>query len=156
MRLLLQAKNAKIAISLHPTKKTMTDFKAIENAPKNGDEIFAVCSDGVRRYCRWVGCSETEGYWETSQECTPLCFDPNKTLPHGRDGERLAYLMDSDAIPDALKIDRHEYAFECAEADGRSEPDKKDELNGFRRMIDDAIKADSFQEKAFEYMFRSL
>lgn len=137
----------------------MTDFKVIENAPKNGDEIFAICSDGVRRYCRWVGCSETEGYWETGQECTPLCFDPSKTLPHNRDGERLAYLIDSGAAPDAFahgRADRHEHAFECAEAGGRDEPDEKDELNGFRRMIDEAIRADSFQEKAFKYMFRSL
>lgn len=137
----------------------MTDFKAIENAPKNGDEIFAICSDGIRRYCRWVGCSETEGYWETGQECAPLCFDPSKTLPHSRDGERLAYLIDSDVVPDFFVhggLDRYEHAFECARAGGRDEPDEKDELNGFRRMTDEAIRADSFQEKAFKYMFRSL
>jgi len=56
------------------------------------------------------------------------------------DTARLAYLMDVGCDSFAhVRKDRHEYATEVAAENGREEPNRGDELEGFRRLIDCAI-----------------
>jgi hypothetical protein len=57
------------------------------------------------------------------------------------DTKRLAYLMQEiDGFGNVLK-DRQHYATEVAEEEGHDEITASDELEGFRRLIDAAIKA---------------
>ena len=46
---------------------------------------------------------------------------------------------------DAKKHDKYDFALECMEEAGRSEPTIEDELNGVRRLIDAAIAAQTKQ-----------
>lgn len=58
------------------------------------------------------------------------------------DAERLVYLMDALDGFCHVKKDRYDYAMEEAVAAGRDEPNSEDELNGFRAMLDEAIRLD--------------
>ena len=56
------------------------------------------------------------------------------------DAERLLYMsQDMDGFVH-VERDKYEYAIECMQEAGRSEPTPDDELNGLRRMIDAARK----------------
>lgn len=56
------------------------------------------------------------------------------------DAERLLYMsQDMDGFVHVGR-DKYEYAIECMQEAGRSEPTADDELNGLRRMIDAARK----------------
>lgn len=56
------------------------------------------------------------------------------------DAERLLYMSkDMDGFVHVAR-DKYEYAIECMQEAGRSEPTADDELNGLRRMIDAARK----------------
>ena len=67
------------------------------------------------------------------------------------DSTRLAYLM-KDGCDGFfhVKKDRYEYAMEQAEAAGRDEPNEEDELNGFRLLIDEAIRRDDELAKGWQ------
>jgi hypothetical protein len=57
------------------------------------------------------------------------------------DTERLKFLM-TDGCMDGffgVKKDRYEYAYDVAVEEGRDEPNEADELEGFRRLIDEAM-----------------
>lgn len=57
------------------------------------------------------------------------------------DGPRLMFVCrDFDGYVD-VKLDKYDYAMQCAAEGGRVEPTPEDELNGVRRMIDAAIDA---------------
>lgn len=56
------------------------------------------------------------------------------------DAERLMYMSrDMDGFVHVAR-DKYEYAIECMQEAGRTEPTFDDELNGLRRMIDAARK----------------
>jgi len=57
------------------------------------------------------------------------------------DTKRLAFLMQEiDGFGNVGK-DRYEYATDVAKENGHDEPTRLDELEGFRRLIDEAMKA---------------
>ena len=58
------------------------------------------------------------------------------------DSERLRYLMGCVEGIYGVRLDRFDYAMQVAELNGRDEANATDELDGFRRMIDDAMAAD--------------
>ena len=61
------------------------------------------------------------------------------------DDVRLRFLLKAGA-PDGftgIDKDRYEFAYEVAKERGHEEPDEQDELDGFRRMIDAAIKQEA-------------
>jgi hypothetical protein len=62
-------------------------------------------------------------------------------MTHYTDTQRLQYLLHAEVLDGFahVTLDRHEYAFHCADEAGREEPNQDDELNGFRRLIDAAI-----------------
>lgn len=56
------------------------------------------------------------------------------------DTQRLLFLMNYVEGFGTLAQDRHEYALQVADDNGRSEPTVSDYLEGFRRMCDDAME----------------
>lgn len=56
-----------------------------------------------------------------------------------KDGERLMFACEFDGYTTVEK-DRYDYAIDCMEENGRDEPNKEDELNGLRRLIDAAME----------------
>jgi len=56
------------------------------------------------------------------------------------DEQRLKFIMLDVEDYFKVKMDRHEYALEVAEESGRIEPTDEDELEGFRRMVDEAMR----------------
>ena len=62
------------------------------------------------------------------------------------DEQRLKFLMLDCESYFKVKMDRHEYALEVAEESGRITPTEEDELEGFRRMVDEAMKQHKFGE----------
>ena len=57
------------------------------------------------------------------------------------DTDRLRFILENDTFHGYVHVlmDRYEYAFLVAEENGREEPNKDDEFEGFRRMIDCAM-----------------
>ena len=66
---------------------------------------------------------------------------------HFGDTRRLLYVMKASGIDGFfhVKKDRYDYASEQAKAAGRDCPSDKDELNGFRLLIDAAMAAEPKQ-----------
>jgi hypothetical protein len=60
------------------------------------------------------------------------------------DEQRLKFLMQNVDSFFKIEMDRFEYSWEVAEEMGRGEPNAEDELEGFRRMVDDAMVAHKF------------
>jgi hypothetical protein len=60
------------------------------------------------------------------------------------DAKRLLYLFDAGAIEGFANVekDMYDYASELAERSGREEPNRMDELNAVRLLIDAAMAAD--------------
>ena len=58
------------------------------------------------------------------------------------DAERLLFLMDDGCVEGFAGIvkDRHEYAYLVAVGNGRFAPNREDELEGFRRLIDASME----------------
>lgn len=63
------------------------------------------------------------------------------------DEQRLRFLMKDNESYFRVKKDRYEYAQIEACNDGRSIVNENDELEGFRRMVDDAMVAYNFGNK---------
>ena len=63
---------------------------------------------------------------------------------HYGDTRRLLYVMKVAGFDGFCHVekDRYDYASEQAEIAGRDEPNEKDELNGFRLLIDAAMAAE--------------
>jgi hypothetical protein len=59
------------------------------------------------------------------------------------DADRLLFLVEHIGIDGFVghKKDRYEYASEVAEANGREEPDKTDEIAGIRILLDEVMRA---------------
>lgn len=55
-----------------------------------------------------------------------------------KDAARLTFACEFDGYTTVVK-DKYDYAIECAEENGREEPNAEDELNGLRRLIDAAM-----------------
>ena len=57
------------------------------------------------------------------------------------DTARLKFLLDLDIFDGFVNVaaDRHDYAMQAADENGRDEPNAADELDGFRRLIDCAM-----------------
>lgn len=65
------------------------------------------------------------------------------------DGERLVFLA-SERVPEGFvgdKDDIYDYACDCAEENGRDEPNDADLIEGYRRMIDSARAIDQARGK---------
>jgi hypothetical protein len=58
---------------------------------------------------------------------------------YSKDSERLLFSCEFDGYTTVEK-DRYDYAIDCMEENGRDEPNKEDELNGLRRLIDAAME----------------
>jgi hypothetical protein len=60
------------------------------------------------------------------------------------DAERLKYIAAEGSFDGFVHVDkdRHEYAADVAEENGREEANAEDEYEGFLRLIDAAITAD--------------
>lgn len=62
------------------------------------------------------------------------------------DEQRLQFLMQDVESFFKVALDRYEYASLVAEESGRVEPNEEDELEGFRRMVDEAMVVHKFGE----------
>lgn len=60
------------------------------------------------------------------------------------DEQRLKFIMQDVESYFKVALDRHEYASLVAEESGRVEPNEEDELEGFRRMVDEAMVVHKF------------
>lgn len=60
-----------------------------------------------------------------------------------RDSVRLRWLMDCFDGLTAVPLDRYDYAVQVADERGNDEPDDEDYFDGFRRMVDAAMAAES-------------
>lgn len=74
-----------------------------------------------------------------------LCRQHARIAELEKDAARLLYATkDFDGYVH-VKRDKYDFALECMEEAGRSEPTIEDELNGVRRLIDTAIAAQAEQ-----------
>lgn len=58
------------------------------------------------------------------------------------DTERLKFIMKESGIEGFIGVakDRYEYALDIAIERGRDEPNERDEMDGFRMLIDEAMR----------------
>lgn len=56
-----------------------------------------------------------------------------------KDADHILFACEFDGYTTVQK-DKYDYAIDCMEEAGRDEPNSEDELNGLRRLIDDAMK----------------
>ena len=71
-----------------------------------------------------------------------------------RVAKAFAYLVQTESIGDAVKVgdnqfDRHWLAIECAERNGREEPNEDDEFEGALLMLETAMRAEKAAEGEF-------
>jgi len=66
-------------------------------------------------------------------------IDIEKEALQTSDTARLLFLMKEIDGLVGVKADRYQYAAEVASEHGREEPTERDEVDGFRRMIDCAM-----------------
>ena len=69
------------------------------------------------------------------------------------DRQRLLYVMKAAGVDGFCHVeqDRYEYALQAAQKAGRDEPNDDDEFNGFRRLIDAAIAAETKPSRGGDY-----
>lgn len=73
-----------------------------------------------------------------------------KTVPI-TDTERLRFLIKHDAITEGItgiEYDRYDFAMQVMLDDNREELTFDDEVEGFRRMVDEAIRAENHPAKS--------
>lgn len=118
----------------------MTANKTSEQLISEVMKLVVACS------CSGIECGEADV--SNARDCIDKLWNAEDAVEsklreilqeYSKDGERLLFACEFDGYTTVEK-DRYDYAIDCMEENGRDEPNKEDELNGLRRLIDAAME----------------